>query len=85
MNGYEPATPRAAMGLAALAMAAITLGTFVVLPAKFDSLGTTPDTLAARKSGSKVPIDIATDPGHAGKFNRTFAKNTSMPIDRLAR
>ena len=84
MKSYKPATPRAAMGLAALAMAAITLGTFVVLPAKFDSLGTSPDTLAAGKEASKAPVELA-ETARVRIFNRTLAKNASMPIDRLAR
>ena len=36
MNRYETSTPRAAFGLAAIAMTALTLGLTVVLPARTD-------------------------------------------------
>ena len=38
MQRYEPAAPRAALGLIAVAMSAIAIGAFGVLPAEFDSL-----------------------------------------------
>jgi hypothetical protein len=62
MNRYKPATPRAALGLAAVAMAAITIGAMVVLPAKFDSLGADPYMLAAAKIAKSAPIDVAAGP-----------------------
>jgi hypothetical protein len=62
MKAYEPATPRAALGLAAVAMAAITMGVFVVLPAKFDSLGADPYTLAAAKAATKTPFEVVINP-----------------------
>jgi hypothetical protein len=39
MNEYELATPRAALGLTAVALAAVTFGLLVVLPAKLDAYG----------------------------------------------
>ena len=36
MNGYKSVIPRLAIGLTAAAMTAITIGSLVVLPAKFD-------------------------------------------------
>jgi hypothetical protein len=66
MNGYEPSTPRAALGLIAVAMAAITMGALVVLPAKLDSLDADPSTVAAVKSASEAPIEVATGPARIG-------------------
>ena len=69
MNSYEPSTPRAAFGLAAVAMAAISIGAMVVLPAKLDSADAV--TLAAAKAApaasSEVviipaPIEVAISP-----------------------
>ena len=60
MNGYQPATARAALTFAAVAMAAITLGAMVVLPAKFDALGADPYALAAAKATASAPSAIAT-------------------------
>ena len=62
MNGYESSTPRIALGLAAVALAAITMGTLVVLPAKFDSISAEPYSLAAAKSAANAPIEIAIRP-----------------------
>jgi hypothetical protein len=62
MNGYEPSTPRVALGLTAVAMAVITVGALVVLPAELDSIGTDPNTLAAAKAAAKAPIEVATSP-----------------------
>lgn len=70
MNSYQPPTPRAAFGLAAVAMAAISIGAMVVLPAKLDSIGADAFTLASAKAGptavevaiSPAPIEIAISP-----------------------
>lgn len=59
MNRYETSTPRAALGLTAIAMAVITMGTLVVLPAQLGSVGAQSYTLAAEGSASKGPVDIA--------------------------
>ena len=63
MNGYEPSTPRAALGLTAVAMTAITIGALVVLPAKLDSVSADPYALAAR-AATNAPIEIAISPAH---------------------
>jgi len=47
MNGYKPSAPRTAIGLAAVAMTAVTIGAMVVLPAKLDSVSADPHTLMA--------------------------------------
>jgi hypothetical protein len=62
MNGYKPSTPRVALGLAAAAMAAITMGAMVVLPAQLDSVTASADTLAANEAATKVPIEVAINP-----------------------
>ena len=62
MSRYEPSTPRAALGLTAVAMAAITIGALVVLPAKIEFVSADPYTLAAAKAATKQPIEIAISP-----------------------
>jgi len=62
MKSYERSTPGAALGVTAVAMAAITLGAFVVLPAKFDSVSADPNTQAAAKAATKADIEVATSP-----------------------
>ena len=47
MNRYKPSIPRAACGIAAVAMTAITVGLLVVLPAKMESGSLEVRTLAA--------------------------------------
>jgi hypothetical protein len=62
MNRYEPSTPRAALGLTAVAMAAITIGAMVVLPAKLDSVSADPYALAAAKAATNTPIEVGISP-----------------------
>ena len=47
MNRYEASPPRALLGLAALAMSAITIGAFVLVPAKLDASTAANDQVAA--------------------------------------
>ncbi len=82
MNSYEPSTPRAAFGLAAVAMAAISIGAMVVLPAKLDSIGADAVTLASAKAGptavevaiSPAPIEVAISPATHRSDRRTRAQ-----------
>jgi hypothetical protein len=60
MNSYQPSTPRAAFGLAAVAMAAISIGAMVVLPATLDSADVLP--IASAKAGAPAPIEVAISP-----------------------
>ena len=62
MNGYKPSTPRATLGLTAVAMAAITIGAMVVLPAKLDSVSPGSYALAAADAATNAPIEAAVDP-----------------------
>jgi hypothetical protein len=64
MNRYETSTPRAALGLTAVAMAAITMATMVVLPAQLGSVSATTYTLAAEKAAAKARFDVAAAPGN---------------------
>jgi hypothetical protein len=63
MNRYETSTPRAALGLTAVAMAAITMATMVVLPAQLGSVSANTYTLAAEKATAKARFDVAAAPG----------------------
>ena len=62
MNGYKPSTPRAALGLIAAAMSAITIGAMVVLPVKLDSANAEPFMLAAAEAATNAPIEAAGGP-----------------------
>ena len=62
MNGYKLSTPRAALGLIAVAMAAITMSVFVVLPANLDHDGADPYMLAAAQAATWAPNDGASSP-----------------------
>ena len=59
MNTYTTDTPRGAFAVAAVGLAALTLGTFVVGPAVFDA-GFAPDTTLA---ATRAPIEVAITPG----------------------
>ena len=62
MNRYETSTPRAALGLTAVAMAAITMATLVVLPAQLGSVGANASTLAAEKLPAEARFNVAKAP-----------------------
>ena len=60
MNRYEPGTPRTALGMAAIALTALTVGLLVVVPAKMD---VSPDALTlARINAAHPPIEVAITP-----------------------
>ena len=59
MNQYEPSAPRVALGIAAVAMTAITIGMSVIMPAKMDSNSREPHMLAASKVTTPVSTDVA--------------------------
>jgi hypothetical protein len=60
MNRYEPSIPRAAFGIAAVAMTAITIGVSVIMPAKMDSDSHEPRMLAASKVATPASTHVAT-------------------------
>ena len=62
MNRYETSTPRAALGLTAVAMAAITMATLVVLPAQLGSVSASANTLAAEKAPAEARFNVAGAP-----------------------
>jgi hypothetical protein len=62
MNGYEPSAPRAAIGLTAAAMTAITIGAMVVLPAKFNPVSAGPYAPAAAEAATNASIEVAIGP-----------------------
>ena len=58
MNVYRPDTPRAAFGLAAAAMSAITMALMVVLPAELEDAGAAEYTLAKSTKASMHPAVV---------------------------
>ena len=58
MNSNELSTPRAALGLVAVATAAIAMGVILVLPAQLDSYGADPHTQAAARAAAQPAIGI---------------------------
>ena len=62
MNRYPSSTPRAACGLAAIVMTALTLGVAVILPATMTSGSQRAGTVAA-KGGAPAAAEVAVVPG----------------------
>ena len=62
MKPYQPNTPRAALGMAAVAMAAITMALLVELPAKFEYANAGSNALAAQSIAARAPIEVAIIP-----------------------
>jgi hypothetical protein len=62
MDTYQPSTPRAAAGFIAAAMAAITMGALVVLPAKLNPVSADVVAAASAKPGTWAPVEVAISP-----------------------
>ena len=62
MNRYEPHTPRAAFGIAAAVLTAITLGMLVVAPATLDSRDDAALVLARFNARDAAPVEVAIVP-----------------------
>jgi len=60
MDRYETSIPRVAFGIAALAMAAITIGVSVVVPATMATESKQPRTLAASKPATQESMGFGT-------------------------
>jgi len=59
MNRYQSSTPRAALGLSAMAMSIITIGALVVLPAKLDAVTIDPELIAAANAAASPTVHLA--------------------------
>lgn len=82
MHRYQTTTPRAAIGLAAVAMTVLTIGAAVVLPSEVLSGGRNPATLASANAAAPVPIEVAIVPARIDVVaDRTpsVAKGTVRP------
>jgi len=66
LNDYEFSTPRGALGMVALAMTALTVGTLVALPATLDSGRAEPRASGAAMGAADAPAGIALDPARTG-------------------
>ena len=83
MNRYQSANPRAAAGIAALAMTALVIGISVVLPAKLDR--SAQPALAATPAGETAATEVATLPAiHvvATREPRIAVKYSGQPPSR---
>jgi hypothetical protein len=58
MNRYQPKAPRAAFGIAAVAMTVLTLGLAVVVPAKLAPEGQSAATLLAARSKAPAATEV---------------------------
>jgi hypothetical protein len=58
MNRYESPAPRVAIGFAAVAMAALTMGAMVVLPSRMES-DVSPDSVVAASQNAAGPCVTA--------------------------
>jgi hypothetical protein len=64
MNDYEPGTPCAGLGLAALTITAITVGLLVFVPSNVESSGQSRGTAEAKQAVSPVPSGAVASPSH---------------------
>lgn len=83
MYRYQPSTPRAAIGLAALAMTVLTIGVAVVLPSEMQSGGGNAATYTAASAATPAPIEVAIIPARIdviAERSPTVAKGTVRPV-----
>jgi len=62
MNQYQFSTPRAALAVSAMAMAAITIGALVILPAKIDGIIVDPEFFAVASAANNPAVRVAAAP-----------------------
>jgi len=77
MNAYRPDTPRVAFGLAAAAMAAITMALMVVLPAQLEDAGAAEYTLA---KSTPAPVHAAVAYRGLGLIAATACEDHGMLV-----
>jgi hypothetical protein len=65
MNGYKTSTPRAALGVAAVAMTAITMSALIVLPAELGAVSAAPDMRDAANAATSSRTDVVLRPARA--------------------
>ena len=78
MNGYKSLIPRVALGSIAAAMSAITIGSLVVLPAKFDHVRVDLSALAAMNPVANARSEL---PVPAVKVNARAASSREEHVD----
>lgn len=64
MKHYEPGTPHAVLGLAALAVTAIAVGLLVLVPSNVESNGPSPGPTETRQVVSAAQAAAAARPSH---------------------
>jgi hypothetical protein len=84
MKRYEPSTPRAALGLSAVAMTAITVGAMVVLPAKIESGSVHPYTLAVTDRAARASIEAAIVPAGVDILELLEHEDQVHPVAQLS-
>ena len=84
MHGYDHSTPRAALGLTAFFMAAITVSAMVVVPAEFDAIHSDPTMLATAKTTIPAPIAAEGSQACSDEADAIIGPG-SVPDDRSAR
>ena len=85
MKRYEPSTPRAALGLSAVAMTAITLGVLVVLPAKIESGGAAdPYALTVADAAARASIEAAIVPAGIDIRELLDREEKAHPVAQLS-
>jgi len=88
MYRYQTYTPRAAIGLAAVAMTVITIGVAVVLPSEVVSGARNPAASATEYAASPAPIEVAIVPARIdviadrspGVAKRTVRPAVATPV-----
>ena len=80
MNSYETSNPRVAIGLAAAAMAAMTIGAMVGLPAKLEAVGAEPYALAAARAATLRPIEFGGPASSAAAYGAAREEHVQRAV-----
>ena len=80
MNRFQSSTPRAAFGIAAVAMTVVTFGLLVVVPATIDSGGENVRTQASAKLVAPAATEVVMTPARIDALGVREMEWASAPV-----
>jgi hypothetical protein len=83
MNRFQSSTPRAAFGIAAVAMTVVTFGLLVVVPATIDSGGENVRTQASAKLVAPAATEVVMTPARIDALGVREMEWASAPVSNV--
>ena len=83
MNHYKTSIPRTAVGVAAIAMAAITFGLFIVVPAQMAAGSAKNYPAMAMQTAAPVATEVAINPARIEVVGRREDRTAFEPVPQI--